>query len=172
MDATLLGTEERFLHMGGDVHSCMAFTSETNCACRVTNCDNIYSFNVVCDYVSVMFRRQSCFFGSHEVAFRFFDDVVFVKEVAEEIPATELDNSSSSEEEPLPPAVDFARAGKLGKNGARLQGSHIDPLGLYYLSQHPGLDNVAKAFKAYRESVEDRIAPGSAFQDTSWLNAD
>ena len=64
------------------------------------------------------------------------------------------------------------RAGKLGKNGARLQGSHIDPLGLYYLSQHPGLDNVAKAFKDYRESVEDRIAPGSAFQDTSWLNAD
>ena len=35
-----------------------------------------------------------------------------------------------------------------------------------------GLDNAAKAFKAYRESVEDRIAQGSAFQDTSWLNAD
>ena len=64
------------------------------------------------------------------------------------------------------------RAGKLGKNGARLQGSHIDPLGLHYLSQHPGLDNVAKAFRAYREPVDDRIAPGSAFQDTSWLNAD
>ena len=34
--------------------------------------------------------------------------MVPVQEVAEDIPATELDNSSSSEEQPLPPAVDFS----------------------------------------------------------------
>ena len=93
--------------MGGDVHSCMAFTSKDK-LCTVTNCDKIYSFDVVCDYVSLMFKRQRCDFGSHEVAFQFLKSVVPAQEVAEDIPATELDNSSSSEEQPLPPAVDFS----------------------------------------------------------------
>ena len=52
------------------------------------------------------------------------------------------------------------RAGKLGKNAARFQGSHIDPLGLEYLSQHPGLNHVAKAFKAH-QVVPSRTPHGS-----------
>lgn len=102
-----MGTETRFLDMGEDVHSCMALTSNDK-LCTVRNSDKIYSFEVVCDYVSLMFRRQRCDFGSNEVAFQFFESVVPVQEVAEDIPVTELDNSSSSEEQPLPPAVDFS----------------------------------------------------------------
>ena len=93
--------------MGEDVHSCMALTSNDKLR-TVRNSDKIYSFEVVCDYVSLMFRRQRCDFGSNEVAFQFFESVVPVQEVAEDIPVTELDNSSSSEEQPLPPAVDFS----------------------------------------------------------------
>jgi hypothetical protein len=51
------------------------------------------------------------------------------------------------------------RADKLRKAGANLQGSHTD---------HPGLDNVATAFRKHRKSIEDRIAPAHD-KDTSWL---
>ena len=95
LDANLVGTETRFLDMGEDVHSCMALTSNDKLR-TVRNSDKIYSFEVVCDYVSLMFRRQRCDFGSNEVAFQFFESVVPVQEVAEDIPVTELDNSSSS----------------------------------------------------------------------------
>jgi len=41
------------------------------------------------------------------------------------------------------------RAGKLGRAAADSSGEHVDPLSLYFLSVHPGLESVTNAFREY-----------------------
>ena len=61
------------------------------------------------------------------------------------------------------------RAGKLGRAAADSSGEHLDPLSLYFLSVHPGLDSVITAFREYMTWCKGRLAPKDAYHDTSWL---
>ena len=61
------------------------------------------------------------------------------------------------------------RAGKLGRAAADSSGEHLDPLSLYFLSVHPGLDSVISAFREYMTWCKGRLAPKDAYHDTSWL---
>lgn len=58
------------------------------------------------------------------------------------------------------------RAGKLGRAAANSSGEHVDPLSLYFLSVHPGLESVTNAVRQYMAWCK---GPKDAYHDTSWL---
>ena len=62
------------------------------------------------------------------------------------------------------------RANKLGRSAADSSGEHVDPLGLFFLSQRPGLESVTQAFKEYMAWCKGRIPPKDAYHDTSWMS--
>ena len=61
------------------------------------------------------------------------------------------------------------RASKYGRSKADSSEEHVDPLGLYFLSVHPGLESVIAAFRKYKKwcSSKGRIAPKDAYKDIS-----
>ena len=58
----------------------------------------------------------------------------------------------------------------LGRSAADSGGEHVDPLGLFFLSQHPGLESVTKAFKEYMAWCKGRHPPKDAYHDTSRMS--
>ena len=45
-----------------------------------------------------------------------------------------------------------------------MQGSHLDPLTVYFVQQNPGLEAMVAAMKEYKCGT-----PASAYEDLSWI---